>query len=117
MSDRRMFSKTIIDSDEFLSLPLTAQALYFHLSMRADDDGFINNPKIIQRMVGASANDMASLIEKGFVIPFESGVLVIRHWLLNNYIRPDRKKPTIYQDELGQLMIDQSCRYEFYEPN
>ena len=114
MSDRRMFSKTIIDSDEFLSLPLTAQALYFHLSMRADDDGFINNPKIIQRMVGASANDMASLIENGFVIPFESGVLVIRHWLLHNHIRADRKKSTLYKEDFAKLYLNDSGIYEIY---
>ena len=114
MSERRMFSKSVIDSDEFLTLPLTAQALYFHISMRADDDGFINNPKIIQRMIGASANDIASLIENGFVIPFESGIIAIRHWMLHNRIRSDRKKSTLYQDEYATLFLNESGIYESY---
>lgn len=99
MAERRMFAKTIIDSDAFLDMPLSAQALYFHLSMRADDDGFINNPKKIQRMIGASDDDCKLLILKRFIITFESGVIVIKHWKLHNYIQKDRYKPTIYQDE------------------
>ena len=94
-----MFAKTIIDSDAFLDMPLSAQALYFHLSMRADDDGFINNPKKIQRMVGASDDDCKLLIMKRFIIAFESGVIVIKHWKIHNYIQKDRYKPTIYQEE------------------
>ena len=82
MADRRMFSKTIIDSDAFLDMPLSAQALYFHLSMRADDDGFINNPKKIQRMIGASDDDCRLLIMKQLIIAFDSGVIVIKHWLV-----------------------------------
>ena len=98
-----MFAKTIIDSDAFLDMPLSAQALYFHLSMRADDDGFINNPKKIQRMIGASDDDCKLLIMKRFVITFESGVIVIKHWKIHNYIQKDRYKPTIYQEEKAQL--------------
>ena len=94
-----MFAKTIIDSDAFLDMPLSAQALYFHLSMRADDDGFINNPKKIQRMIGASDDDCKLLILKRFIITFESGVIVIKHWKVHNYIPKDRYKPTIYQEE------------------
>ena len=103
MAERRMFAKTIIDSDAFLDMPLSAQALYFHLSMRADDDGFINNPKKIQRMVGASDDDCKLLLMKRFLIAFESGVVVIKHWKIHNYIRNDRYKPTIYQEELRSL--------------
>lgn len=94
-----MFAKTIIDSDAFLDMPLSSQALYFHLSMRADDDGFINNPKKIQRMVGASDDDLKLLVAKRFIIPFESGIVVIKHWKIHNYIQKDRYKPTIYQEE------------------
>ena len=95
MAERRMFAKTIIDSDEFLDMPLSAQALYFHLSMRADDDGFVNNPKKIQRMIGASDDDYKILIAKSFVLRFESGVIVIKHWRINNYIQKDRYKETV----------------------
>lgn len=98
-----MFAKTIIDSDAFLDMPLSAQALYFHLSMRADDDGFINNPKKIQRMIGASDDDCKLLLCKRFIIAFESGVVVIKHWKIHNYIQKDRYKPTIYQEEKAML--------------
>lgn len=111
MADRRMFSKTIIDSDTFLDMPLSAQALYFHLSMRADDDGFINNPKKIQRMIGASDDDCRLLIMKQLIIAFESGVIVIKHWRLHNYIQKDRYKPTIYQNEKSTLELDESKVY------
>lgn len=103
MAERRMFAKTIIDSDAFLDMPLSAQALYFHLSMRADDDGFINNPKKIQRMIGASDDDCKLLLMKRFIIAFESGVVVIKHWKIHNYIQKDRYKPTIYQEEMSLL--------------
>ena len=103
MAERRMFAKTIIDSDAFLDMPLSTQALYFHLSMRADDDGFINNPKKIQRMVGASEDDLKLLIAKRFIIPFESGIVVIKHWKIHNYIRSDRYKETVYQEEKAML--------------
>lgn len=103
MAERRMFAKTIIDSDAFLDMPLSAQALYFHLSMRADDDGFINNPRKIQKTVGASEDDLKLLLMKRFVIGFESGVVVIRHWKIHNYIRNDRYSPTLYRAEMNQL--------------
>ena len=103
MADRRMFKKTIIDSDLFLDMPLSSQALYFHLSMRADDDGFVNNPKKIQRMVGASDDDLRVLMSKQFLIPFESGIVVISHWRIHNYIQKDRYHPTEYTDEMAQL--------------
>lgn len=106
-----MFSKSIIDSDIFLDMPLSAQALYFHLSMRADDDGFINNPKKIQRIVGASDDDCKLLIAKRFVITFESGVIVIKHWKIHNYIQKDRYKETLYKDEKRSLILDENKAY------
>ena len=99
MAERRMFAKTIVDSDAFLDMPLSTQSLYFHLNMRADDDGFINNPRKIQRMIGCSDDDLKLLIAKRFIIPFESGIVVIKHWKIHNYIQKDRYKPTIYQEE------------------
>lgn len=111
MAERRMFAKTIIDSDAFLDMPLSAQALYFHLSMRADDDGFINNPKKIQRMIGSADDDLKLLFVKRFVIPFESGVCVIKHWKIHNYIQNDRYKPTIYQEEMATLTTKENKSY------
>ena len=111
MAERRMFAKTIIDSDMFLDMPLSAQALYFHLSMRADDDGFINNPRKIQRMVGASDDDLKLLVMKRFILPFDSGVVVIKHWKIHNYIRNDRYKETIYQEEKAQLELKDNGAY------
>lgn len=105
MAERRMFAKSIIDSDMFLDMPLSAQALYFHLSMRADDDGFINNPKRVQRMIGANDDDFKLLIAKQFIIPFDSGIVVIKHWRLHNYIQKDRYKPTIYSEEKATLSL------------
>ena len=117
MAERRMFSKTIIDSDAFLDMPLSTQALYFHLSMRADDDGFVNNPRKIQRMIGSSDDDLKLLMVKQFLIAFESGVVVIKHWKIHNYIRNDRYKPTIYQAEHKQLEEGESKAYELGIPN
>ncbi len=111
MAERRMFAKTIVDSDAFLDMPLSAQALYFHLSMRADDDGFINNPKKIQRMINASDDDCKLLIAKRFILAFESGVIVIKHWRIHNYIRNDRYKETLYQDEKSELTLDERNAY------
>ena len=112
MAERRMFAKTIIDSDAFLDMPLSSQALYFHLSMRADDDGFINNPKKIQRMLGCNDDDVKLLIAKRFIIPFDSGVVVIKHWRIHNYIRADRYKETIYQQEKRQLVMKDDKGYK-----
>ena len=111
MAERRMFAKTIVDSDMFLDMPLSTQALYFHLSMRADDDGFINNPKKIQRMIGASDDDLKVLVMKRFILPFDSGVVVIKHWRIHNYIRNDRYKETIYQDEKSKLFLKENGAY------
>ena len=117
MAERRMFAKTIIDSDAFLDMPLSTQSLYFHLSMRADDDGFINNPKKIQRMIGASEDDLKLLIAKNFIIPFESGIVVIKHWKIHNYIRNDRYKETVYQEEKSLLDTKDNKAYTFGIPN
>ena len=111
MAERRMFSKTIVDSDAFLDLSLGAQALYFHLSMRADDDGFVNNPKKIQRMTGTTEEDLQDLVEKRFLLRFASGVVVIRHWKVHNYIRKDTYTPTMYQLEKSLLELDESNVY------
>lgn len=107
MAERRMFKKEILESDNFLDMPLSTQALYFHLNMRADDDGFVNNPKRIQKMIGATDDDMKILIAKSFILVFESGIIVIRHWKLHNYIQKDRYKQTLYQDELKMLNLDE----------
>lgn len=116
MAERRMFAKTIIDSDAFLDMPLSAQALYFHLSMRADDDGFINNPKKIQRMLGCAGDDLKLLIAKRFIIPFESGIVVIKHWKIHNYIQKDRYKETVYQQEKMMLETKGNKAYKIAPP-
>lgn len=115
MAEKRMFSKTIIDSDAFLDMSLSTQALYFHLSMRADDDGFVNNPKKIQRMIGAGDDELKMLIAKRFIIPFESGICVIKHWRIHNYIQKDRYKETVYQDEKAHLILKENKSYKYVE--
>lgn len=111
MAERRMFAKSIIDSDMFLDMPLSTQALYFHLSMRADDEGFINNPKRIMRTVGCNEDDMRLLITKQYIIPFDSGIVVIKHWRIHNYIQSDRKKSTTFIDEMEQLQVEKNKTY------
>jgi hypothetical protein len=111
MAERRMFAKTIIDSDAFLDMPCSTQSLYFHLSMRADDDGFINNAKKIQRMIGCADDDLKILMAKNFVIPFESGVCVIKHWKIHNLIQKDRYKPSVYIDEKAKLSLKNNNVY------
>lgn len=111
MAEKRMFTQKIIDSDAFLEMPLSTQALYFHLNMRADDDGFVNSPKRIQRTVGASEDDLKLLILKRFVISFETGVIVIKHWRMHNTLKNDRYKPTQYQEELATLEVKSNKSY------
>ena len=111
MAERRMFAKTIIDSDLFLDMPMSTQCLYFHLNMRADDDGFINNPKKIQRMIGCGDDDLKLLIAKQFIVPFESGIVVIKHWKIHNYIQKDRYKETFYKKEKSLLQTDKNKEY------
>lgn len=111
MAERRMFTQKIVDSDAFLDMPLSTQCLYFHLNMRADDDGFVNNPKKIQRMIGASEDDLKILLAKRFLLGFESGVVVIKHWRMHNLLRKDRYNPTQYQEEYEQLMLKDNGSY------
>lgn len=111
MADKRMFSLKIVDSDLFLEMPLSSQCLYFHLSMRADDDGFVNNPKKIIKIIGANEDDLKILIAKGFVIVFERGIIVITHWKINNFIRKDRYKPTLYENEVQSLSQTKNGMY------
>jgi uncharacterized phage protein (TIGR02220 family) len=112
MAQRRMFSKKVTDTDTFLDMPLSTQALYFHLNMHADDDGFIDNTKTIQRMIGSSDDDRKLLIAKQFLLPFENGVVVIKDWRVHNYIRKDTYNKTMYPNELEQLQINKSGQYE-----
>lgn len=103
MAQRRMFNLQVIDSDAFIGMPATTQNLYFHLCMRADDDGFISGPKKIQRMIGASDDDMQILLAKRFLLAFDSGVVVVKHWRLHNYIQKDRYHETLYKEEKATL--------------
>lgn len=111
MAEKRMFAKTLVESDAFLDMPLSTQALYFHLGMFADDDGVVNSPRRIQRTIGATDDDLRILIAKKFLIPFDSGVVVIKHWKLNNYIRSDRYKPSVYISELSTLTLKDNGSY------
>lgn len=105
MATRRMFSLDVVNTDLFLDMPVSAQCLYFHLGMRADDDGFIASPKQIMRMATCTQDDMKILVSKGFVIPFESGIVVIRHWKQHNYIQSDRYRKTKYTEEKDRLEL------------
>lgn len=111
MAERRMFAKTIVLSDAFLDLPMSARCLYFTLGMLADDDGFVNAPRAIMRQCGASDDDMKLLIAKKFVLLFDSGVIVIKHWRINNYLRNDRYTQTKYMDEKETLSLDENGAY------
>lgn len=113
MAERRMFAKKIVESDSFLDMPSSSQALYFHLCMSADDDGFINNPKKVQRVVRCSNRDYQLLIDKNFILTFDSGIIVIKHWKMHNYIQSDRYRPTDYQDESAMLEIKRNKSYTF----
>ena len=103
MAQKRMFSKKITDTDKFLDMPLSTQALYFHLNMDGDDVGFVGNPKTIKKKIGANDNDLDLLVFKQFIIPFENGVIVIKDWRIHNTLRNDRYTPTIYQEEKKAL--------------
>lgn len=115
MAERRMFTKKITESDAFLDMPMSAQCLYFHLNMSADDDGFTNNPKKIMRAIGASEDDFKLLILKSFVLTFDTGVIVIKHWKMHNYIKSDRYKPTDYVEEKAMLGYKQDKSYTLDE--
>lgn len=111
MAEKRMFAKSIVLTDAFLDMPMSARCLYFTLGMLADDDGFVGSPKSILRQCGASQDDLAILMTKRFVLGFASGVIVIKHWRINNYLQNDRHHPTTYQEELATLMLDQKGSY------
>lgn len=111
IAEKRMFTRKIIDSDEFLDMPLSAQALYFHLNMRADDDGFINNPLRVLRVINGNHDDLKLLIAKRFVIRFEDGVIVIKHWRMHNTLRKDRYTPTSYQEHMHALALKENNAY------
>ena len=111
MAERRMFAKTIVLSDAFLDMPMSARCLYFTLGMLADDDGFINAPRSIMRQCGASDDDLKLLLAKKFVLAFDSGVIVIKHWRLNNYLQKDRYTETKYKDEKALLYLDENNAY------
>ena len=111
MAERRMFAKCITESDAFLDMPLSTQALYFHLGMVADDDGFVSSPKKITRSISASEDDLKLLIAKRFILAFESGVVVIKHWKMNNYIPKDRYKPTVYTEEKALIELKDNNSY------
>lgn len=106
-----MIAKTIIDSDAFIEMPGMARLLYYDLSIRADDDGFVNAPKKIMRMIGAGPEDLQALIDNKFIIQFDNGVIVIKHWLINNYIRKDAYRETVYKEEKSMLDIEENGAY------
>lgn len=111
MAERRMFAKSIVLSDAFLDMPLSARCLYFTFGMLADDDGFVGNPKSIIRQCGATQDDMLILLQKRFLLTFDSGIIVIKHWRINNYLQADRHKDTNYKEELRSLMLDENKAY------
>ena len=116
MAEKRMFSKKIIDTDWFMDMPASSQNLYFHLSMRADDDGFVASPKRIIKLIGATDDDYRILISKKFIIPFESGICVITDWRINNYLRNDRYTETVYKQEKQSLTVDENGKYNLGIP-
>lgn len=116
MAQKRMFSLAVVDTDNFLDMTTSAQALYFHLGMHGDDDGFVSSPKRIIRAVGCTEADLKTLVEAGFVIKFETGVIVVRDWRINNSLKNDRYRPTVYQEEIKRLKTDELGRYSALEP-
>lgn len=117
MAQRRMFSKKITETDIFLDMPMSTQCLYFHLNMAADDDGFVGNTKTVQRMIGASADDLKILEIKEFIIPFQNGIVVIRDWKIHNYIRSDRYTETVYLAEKSMVTTKENGQYELDAQN
>jgi len=111
MAERRMFSKSIIQSDAFLDMPLSSQALYFQLGMEADDDGFVNSPKRTQKLINANEDDLKLLLAKSFLIDMGDGIVVIKHWKMNNYIQKDRYRPTVYRDKIKLLYTKENGGY------
>ena len=103
MANRRMFSLDVVDTDKFLDMPATSQCLYFHLGMRADDEGFVSSPKRITKLVNCASDDLNVLVSRGYVLPMGDGVVVLTHWKMNNYIQSDRYKPSVYQEERKKI--------------
>ena len=114
MAQRRMFSLAVTDTDAFQDMPTSTQALYFHLGMHGDDDGFVGSPRKIARAAGCNTDDLKLLITKGFIIPFESGVVVIRDWRVNNTLKNDRYHETLYQAEKALLSVNKAGAYELW---
>ena len=115
MAEKRMMSKSIIETDKFMDMPMSAQCLYFHLLLRADDDGFIVSPKRTMRSIGCTDDDMKILIAKSYVMAFESGVIVVKHWRIHNYVKRDRyKQSSIPESKL--IMLDENREYQYLEP-
>lgn len=117
MAEKRMFAKSIVLSDVFLDMPMSARCLYFTLGMLADDDGFVGSPRAIMRQCGASQDDLNILLAKRYVLGFDNGVIVIKHWRINNYLQNDRHHPTTYREELATLTVDEKGSYKEIEPN
>jgi hypothetical protein len=111
MAERRMISKKIIDTDAFVDMPISTRLLYYELNWRADDDGFVSSPKKITKMAGCTDDDLKLLILKNFIIPFESGIVLIRDWRIHNYIQKDRYHPTQYLDEYNQVTVEDNNTY------
>ena len=111
MAKKRMFNLDVTDTDDFLDMPVGAQALYFHLGMHGDDDGFVANAKRIMRTTGCKPGDLRMLVSKGYLIPFDSGIMAIRDWRINNDLKNDRYRKTIYTEERDMLILDDSRRY------
>lgn len=112
MANRRMFSLDVVNTDRFLEMSSSAQCLYFHLGMRADDDGFVSSPKMIAKIANCSEDDLRLLATKGYIIPLDKGIIVITHWKQSNYIQRDRYKPTMYQDERALLTLGDDNIYK-----
>ena len=117
MARKRMFSLLVVDTDEFLDMPSSTQSLYYHLGMRADDDGFVSSPRKIVKLVNCSDDDLKLLIAKGFIIPFDSGIIAIKHWKLNNDLKKDRYTPTIYLNEKSTLRVNKNKVYSIVGNN
>lgn len=115
MAEKRMFANRIIDSDAFLDMPMSARLLYYDLAMRADDDGFVDSPKKIMKIIGASNDDMNILIMRKFILHFPEGIIVIKHWYVHNYIRQDTYRETTYKEEKALLELDENKAYRIAE--
>lgn len=117
MANRRMLSKFVFENDDFLDMPAESQALYAHLVINADDDGFIDHPNAIRRMTGFSVDSLKLLIVKGFLLPFSDSLVVVAHWEMQNHIQPSKKTPTVYTGQKEMLTIDEQGIYRKLSDN